>query len=185
MQNHFLKHSIYLVCISYRCLRKTKSLKQIKGPRLQSKDTNNQLFKNWTIHIKPPTSGIQDLKCIMTARHNLHMTICLLCVCSDWCRYSSDFCKLHTWPIKWVVKKPPWEPPRTAILDVLASPKSMTWSMATSTSLTSYREETKRLGTRSHTHTNEWNGPRIGLYIITLEVENKHSKAPCQLALQK
>lgn len=56
--------------------------------------------------------------------------------------YVSDF-KIHsmwtycTWPIKWVVRKPPCEPPSTAIFDGLASPKFMTWSIAVSTSLTS------------------------------------------------
>lgn len=47
-----------------------------------------------------------------------------------------------TCPIKCVVKNPPWEMPTAAILDGSASPISMTWSTAASTSLTSCGCET-------------------------------------------
>lgn len=52
-------------------------------------------------------------------------------------------CSNWTWPIKCVVRKPPCEMPITVILDGLARPKLMTWSMAERTSLTSYRWKTK------------------------------------------
>ena len=42
-----------------------------------------------------------------------------------------------TWPIKCVVRNPPWEPPSTVILDGSASPISTAWSTAESTSFTS------------------------------------------------
>lgn len=45
-----------------------------------------------------------------------------------------------TWPIKWVVKKPPCEIPTTATLDASTSPSLITWSSAARQSWTSCSE---------------------------------------------